>query len=62
MFNLNNRSQEQHARDYCHAIGADPEEIVGGYVDHGLGRKDWVRQSRWRFYLGVSEAALKRSI
>jgi hypothetical protein len=62
VFHFHSRSPEQHARDYCQAIGVDPEEVVGGYVDHGYGRADWVRQPRWRWYLGVSDAALARPI
>lgn len=61
MFGLNNRSQEQDARAYCVSIGADPDEVVSGCMPHRSPRQ-WVRMSRWRFYLGVSEAALSRPI
>lgn len=61
MFGLNNRSQEQDARAYCASIGADPDEVVSGYIRHHSACH-WTRMPRWRWYLGVSEAALSRPI
>lgn len=61
MLDLNNRSPEADARAYCASIGADADEVVGGYVRHHSARI-WTRMPRWRWYLGASEAALSRPI
>jgi hypothetical protein len=55
------RTEEHEARLYCMSLGLDPDLPVWG-SDHrrfGLGR---YLLPRWRWYVGVSEAALKRRI
>lgn len=61
MFHFHSRSPEQHARDYCASIGLDADEMVRGYST-ATGVRMWARQPRWRWYLGVSDAALARPI
>ena len=56
-----NQSQEQEARAYCHGLGLDPDEMVSGVNRSGFGHADRVTMERWRWYIGVSEAALRRS-
>lgn len=53
-------SAEQTARAYCHSIGADPDEVVGGYSAPVLpvlrGWREarvWTTCPRWRWYIGA---------
>lgn len=58
MINLFNRpSAEAEARAYCRSIGTDPDAVVRGYNFTGP-----VMRPRWQWYLGVSEAALRKPI
>jgi hypothetical protein len=56
------RSPEDEARAYCTRLGLDPDEQVGGRNKYAYGHGDWVIQSRWRWYVGVSDAGLRRPI
>lgn len=60
---LSSRSSEDQARAYCRSIGADPDQEVGGYLAstgmafgqwRAVPSRRWVRQSRWRWYVGAS--------
>ena len=44
----------QMARTYCLLIGADPDELVAGYILDASGKPWWCRKERWRWYRGVS--------
>lgn len=68
MFNLFNKpTPESEARAYCRSIGANPDVLVRGWnrVDGG---REWGMvggfevKPRWQWYLGVSEAALRRPL
>jgi hypothetical protein len=37
--------RELEARDYCRSIGADPNEVVGGYW-----LQKWTYAERWSWY------------
>lgn len=41
---------EPQARLYCQSIGADPDEVVWGYV---MGERTRVYCARWRWYVGA---------
>jgi hypothetical protein len=49
--------QERNARAYCLSIGANPDEIVGGYPTPKFfwrtGIREWVKAPRWSWYVGA---------
>jgi len=63
MINLFNRpSAEAEARAYCRKMGACPDAKVYGKDGMRFGHTNPVLLPRWQWYLGVSEAALRKSI
>lgn len=64
MFNLFNRptSPEAEAKAYCKEWGKDPDEMVKGWNTIAYGKRVAVERPRWQWYLGVSEAALRKPI
>ena len=58
----NRPSAESEARAYCLKIGADPDDVVFGWSSSRYGKGVRVMQPRWQWYLGVSEAALRKPI
>ena len=46
-------SQERNARDYCHSIGADPDEEIDCWQSHPNGGGYFTQATRWRLYVGA---------
>lgn len=57
-----NAQRERDARAYCRSIGLNPDDMVLGVDDHRFGSKLPSVLPRWQWYLGVSEAALRKAI
>ncbi len=44
---------EKTGREYCLSIGADPDEMVWGYILTPQGRRERIESKRWCWYVGA---------